>query len=65
MRRSNGGAAAGDLGGSWPWPIGVAQEAIRDSWVLRKVQTNLKRLVRLSRTPFSGFLPFFPSPTVC
>ena len=49
MRRSNGGAAGGGLG---PWPIGVAQDAIRDScWVLRKVLTSKfkrKRLVRIS-----------------
>ena len=25
MRRSNGGAAGGDSGGSWPWPIGVTE----------------------------------------
>jgi len=38
MRQNNGGAAGGDLGGPWPWPIGVT-EGVNETLGLTEIQT--------------------------
>jgi len=56
MRRNNGGAAGGDFGGPWPWPIGVTEGVIENVGTHGN-SNDRKRLVRISSVRF-GFLRF-------